>query len=412
MKHNLISFWDYAEIENDKILVSSSFFNSLCEIDINARIAKHIAYFEKYPKLERNLHKKVIVSEDKIYFFPVNNRYDKIDCWNSKSKEMTQITLPNRNENASKRFYEYERIGDIVWIVSRDISVPILGFHLENETFEIKDNWNRKLLTYVQDYKCPFILSISSNKSSLFFPIRNTSTIIEINTKTQKIIILQLDNENIRLELLAHWREDIWFFTCLEENSVFRWERNDNKIEQLIKAGYCPERKENCKSVKRSYYNIVCLEERVFFLPFYGERICYVKKESDKLISFGFPIKDICPLLEKQGGSIWGVGACKLWENKILLCPGDTGMMMIINLENLKITTYNFDLEKNFYSEELGYCFQQELLKDDYILSEHNGPVILDTLLVALTKEKCLRGTQSNIMPSGKQIFTYIKKSM
>lgn len=222
---NMITF-DAAFINENTIWASCNLYNSLYEIDIHSGIGKHKGFFEGSSALITYLHKSVINVDNALFFIPRRGlfidiyyideeKYEHIEC------EYTHIF--NERETA-----ETVIIDQNIYFISMLLDTAIFVFDYGHKKFK-KLSWTDDAFAKIRNrFGNVEINHATCCGKHIYAPIRNTSSIMDIDIELDQINIIDLKCDMNIYSLDCD--RDKWYMLSERDRYLVIYDRNEEKI--------------------------------------------------------------------------------------------------------------------------------------------------------------------------------------
>lgn len=350
--NGLIKFYD-AYKKEDELLFSNMCLNAFQKMNIHTGKIETIDMFPGCTKEKRELHLCVLNYRERLYFIPYKSNM--IHIWNLESEQW--------EDNIKLSYSESVKIEDAVlyeneiWIFPNSLDKPIIKFNMDRKTSVELDELTKSINERAST--CVKIVTgcVCLEKNMLFIATYDAGYVFKINIKNLKIEnVFCFENTFIAgMKALTHNRLCIWF---VNKSSIMIWDEEAREKKYLNIKTQIP-------FGRIAFRSVLELDEKYFLLlPKHSNELFVVDEKNGLSESLALP----ADFHRCSPYSLFEYGVKE--GKKIYLFPSGGNKLLVIDLDNMKVCSKDFDVSKEYQEYASGVIRKQREdsfhLKDMY----------------------------------------------
>lgn len=198
--------------------------NALLSIDLHTGEMNLVSTFPNAGYLTSALYRDSVVVNDKIYFIP--DRANNIAVYNVSMNSFEIIQLPENEEG--KTGYDAVLYGKNIYLIPFQLKYGIMVYDIERKIFECKNELNEKISVAMRGGLGQDVYRAIRIDDIAVLPMMNTEICLEINMRTDEIVLRRLEKERVKGVIPGN--DQYWIFV---ENGEHIYICNRNNLQQL-----------------------------------------------------------------------------------------------------------------------------------------------------------------------------------
>ena len=185
-----------------------------------------VLHFDEYEKWHKNLHSKMELYKDKIFFFPCSSK--RIYIYDINTKEQKYISL-DEICRVDDVYYEPFRMGNTMWMISRKPGLSVIRYEMETEEIFYEKEVSDAIKGITVSDEERTYLGEAIKGDYIYIGIRSTNCILELDTLNGTVRRIELD-KSIRLRNIFIDDECLWCVE-LEGTAIYKYNFETEKTE-------------------------------------------------------------------------------------------------------------------------------------------------------------------------------------
>ena len=199
-------------IFNDVFYYSDVNTNRLVAYNLKDQSVRVLAIFPGEKRTAFCLHKRVLVYDNKLFFFPELGSYIHIYDLVTGETEMINVLIEGYSKKGKTKISGISTRGKLCYIFPQYICQPLFILHMDTLELEIRNEWNTGINKYVSDESKACAINICELGDDVYIALRDTNLLLKTEIKTLHTEVIILDDASAQNYTISVY-EDGFYIT-------------------------------------------------------------------------------------------------------------------------------------------------------------------------------------------------------